>query len=687
VIASDPRAAAVFAAAILTLALEAQAESQPAANEIALSASRLSFTPNGEEVEAEGDVRIDADGLELRASRAAVDLRSGAIRLDAPFSLKRGGLELRAASGSFSDGGRALRLVKPEILRLAPPPPFALRGERLSCDGGTCSLLRGVGTACPHRPSGYALEADEIVFHPSGDIDLTRPVLRIGGAKVAALPWMRLRPPSEPGFLAPRLGYSQKAGLIAGPAGHVPLGSRAFADGYIAGRTADGFEDGTRLHAPGADLRIEHVFSAPDGNSGRARLALGVPLAGAALAVDADAVTERRVLADTIFDPLERAVSRTESRLLFSLPVGSVLWESALSADQPLAGARADGFPGFETRASIRGSLVALPSASHLWPALDLALDRRDASSDAVLYDARGAYALPHTRLSAEPSLRAPFRLGPLSGRLSAASRHAVWLVDEESAVPPSRHDVGAAAELSLPLIGSLAGLPHLVTPRVAYRVLPFSRGDSPPWAFDRLDRAREGHAVEAGMSTALDPFGASPIAELSLAQRVFLPGLGEGRAVYLFARAGAGAPWLRFSGEIAWDQREGAVSAAAAGLRTEDERGDAASIDARWYGRGDGPHLDGRWDDASSGWLGDGAWLGAPAQGLELAEAASAVVARIAVLSAGARVAVFPRPGLDALWYGVAFRSECGCAELGLKAAHRLDTPVPDVMLTFVLK
>ena len=47
----------------------------------------------------------------------------------------------------------------------------------------------------------------------------------------------------------------------------------------------------------------------------------------------------------------------------------------------------------------------------------------------------------------------------------------------------------------------------------------------------------------------------------------------------------------------------------------------------------------------------------------------------------------MYPAAGLNALWYGLALRSACGCAELGVRAAHRLDTWIPDLMLTFVLK
>lgn len=680
-----PAALLVIAACSLSPLCAAPATAERASG-VFLSASRLSLSADGREALAEGGVRLVAPGLELRTERLALSLPDGALRLEAPFSLEAGDFGIRADSGVLLADGSALRLERPEILRRRPLPALALGGDELACDGGGCTLRRAHGTACPHEPAGYRVEADEVTLHPSGDIDLVRPALRLGGTTVARLPWLRLRPESEPGFLAPKIGYSREAGLIAGPAGHLPLGGGAHADGYVAGRTAEGFEDGTRLLAPGVDLNVEHVYSAPRGNEARGRLGLRAPLRGAAFAADADVVTGRRILDDLTFDPLERAVSHTASRVLLSLPAPRVLWESALAAFQGFTGRAAGARPGFDAAASIRGALVPLPNPARVWPGLDLRLERRGAS-DGALYDAYGAYAPPHTFLSVEPSLAAPFALGPLSLAVAAGSRHAAWLVDAESGAPASRHDVGAAAQIALPLVGHPGGREHVVTPRVAYRIAPLVSGGSPPWAFRSVDSAREGHAIEAGLGTALDPFAPVPLVDAGVAQRLFLPGLGSGGAAYLFAHAVVGARWLELRGELAWDQRLRSISAAAAGIGTADDRGDRISIGGRWYGRGDGPHLDGRWSGASPPWPRDEV---RPAFGedlLELAPEASAVLARMIALDAGARVGIFPRAGLNALWYGVALRAACGCAEIGVRAAHRLDTWVPDLLVTLVVK
>ena len=57
--------------------------------------------------------------------------------------------------------------------------------------------------------------------------------------------------------------------------------------------------------------------------------------------------------------------------------------------------------------------------------------------------------------------------------------------------------------------------------------IVPWAAGDGPPWAFDGVDGLRRGHAVEAGVATVLDPFAASPTLDVSLAERVVLPGIG----------------------------------------------------------------------------------------------------------------------------------------------------------------
>jgi len=685
-IPSRPRTAFLLIAGLSLLAPFATAETLAAGSNVALSASRLSMSADGEEVVAEGEVRLAAQEWEIEGERIVLHLETGTMSSKAPLTLKTPAIALTAAAGELSAGGRAFRLERPEILRLGDLGSLAMGGDELRCEGGLCLLLRGHGTACPHQPPGYHLEADEIALHPSGDIDLTRPALFLGDAKVVVLPWIRIRPPNEPGFLAPKIGYSHKAGFIAGPAGFVPLGGEAYAEGHVAGRTSEGFEDGTHLHAPGTDLRIDHVFAAPKDNSGRARLVFASAFRKAAIAVDADAVTSREFIEEMTFDPLERAISHAESRALFSMPGDSMIWESALLANQPLLDRAAGELPGFETRMSVRGSLVARPIASRIFPGLELDITRRDVVGDAMPYDARGLLSSPHTRLFAAPSLSAPFSLGPFSAVIDAQSRHVAWLIDGET-TSRARHDVNGAAEIYLPLVGRLAGLVHLVTPKAAYRIAPFVHGDEPPFAFDGLDRAREAHALEAGFDTALDPFARVPLAEMTIRERVFLPGLSKADGAYLFARLRVGAPWLYLRSEIAWDERRNSVSAAAAGIGTDDEHGDRLSVDARWYGRGDGPHLDGQWTGGDGARLGDGFWLGAPEERLEIDERASAVVARFVVLSAGAQVEVYPSPGLDALWYGLALRSACGCAEIGLRAAHRLDTWAPDVMLTFVLK
>ena len=129
------------------------------------------------------------------------------------------------------------------------------------------------------------------------------------------------------------------------------------------------------------------------------------------------------------------------------------------------------------------------------------------------------------------------------------------------------------------------------------------------------------------------------------------------------------------------------AVSTAAAGVGTRDGRGNGIYVEGRWYGVGSGPHTDGRWTADDVVWTGDGWWLTGPQNRLEIDEQGTAVVARIVTLECGARVEIVPNPGLNALWYGIGLRAPCGCAAITLKAAHRLDTVAPDLMLTVTLE
>jgi len=680
-------AAASAAASILAAGAGAAAQESASVGELAIEASRLTISEDGDEVAAEGGVRLEAPGFELVGEGLVLDLPDGTIRLSAPFTLTLPGMALEAESGELSREGSSLRLTRPKVIRNVPSPPFTVEGERLECDGGRCTLIDGTGTACPHSPAGYRLAARRITLHPSGDVDLSSPTLILGGAKVAWLPWLRLRPPTKPGFLAPRLGYSRRAGFIAGPAGHLPLGDGVHLDGYVAGRTSQGLEDETRLLAPGLDLRVEHVLDAPD-NRGRARLGLLAPLSHATIAADADLVTDREIIDEMTFDPLERATSHTASRALVSMPSTAWLLESSLAAEQPFdAGAR-DGWPALQTVAAVHGALVAVPNLSRLWPAIDLDLERRDVSRGWILYDAAGAAAEPHTRLVARPSVTAPLRLGPAPLDLRVGTLHGVWLVDDESGAAPSINAVGGAARLGLPLVGKLAGRPHLIEPRVEYRAVPWIAGAAPPWAFDAADRPRRAHAVEVAVETRIDPFAETPLLTAALTERVGLPGLGKGGArEYLYGTMRVELPPLELKGEIAWDQEMSTVSAAAAGVGTRDGLGNGVFVEGRWYGEGDGPHTDGRWTAEDVVWTGDGWWLSGPQNRLEIAARSTAVLARVVTLECGARVEFIPDPGLNALWYGIGLRAPCGCAAIALKAAHRLDTVAPDVMLTVSLE
>ena len=680
-------AGACLAASVIAAGSRATAEERVLGGTLSLEASKLTMSQDGEAVAAEGEVRLTALGFELVGEQAVVSLSDGTIRLDAPFSLTLPEIALEAASGELSREGRSLHLTRPRAIRNSPPPPLEIRGERLDCDDGLCVLTRGSGTACPHRPAGYRLAARRITLHPSGDVDLTSPILIVGNAKVAWLPWLRLRPPTKPGFLAPRIGYSRSAGFIAGPAGHLPLGDRAHVDGYVAGRTSQGLEDETHVIAPGADLRVEHVLDAPD-NYGRARLTLVTPLSRATGAVDADLVTDRRIVDEMTFDPLDRAITHTSSRALVSMPSTATLLESSFAADQPLGTAAQDRWPALQTVVAVRGTLLAVPNRSLLWPAVDVALERRDVSRGAIYYDALGGPAESHTRLMARPSVTTPLHLGPITLDLRAGSRHAVWLVDGETGAAPTSHAVGGSARLGLPLVGRLAGRPHLIAPRVEYRAVPWISGSAPQWVFDAAERPRRAHAVEAAVETVIDPFAETPLLRAELAERVGLPGLGgDGTREYLYGSMRLGAPWLELRGEIAWDQEISAISAAAAGVGTRDGRGNGIAVDARWYGTGSGPHTDGKWTAGDIAWIGDDPWLVGPQERLEIAPQGTVVLARIVTLESGARVEIAPNPGLNALWYGVGVRSSCGCIAIGLRAAHRLDTVAPDVMLTLTLE
>ncbi len=651
-----------------------------------LEAEQLVLDPDAGSVIARDGVLLKVGDLELTCRSAVLDLDSGAIEISAPRSITWHQLELNAEAGAINPGEAQLELTFPRFEIKTPSGVVKVSGDHLVCEEGGCRITAARATACPHAPSGYQIEARAIDVHRSGDLDLERPILRIGDTRIAILPWIRLRPPDKPGFLPPRLGWSESGGFIFGPAGQIPVRKDLILQGHVAARTSQGLETYSRVITPSADLRIDHLLDAPR-NHARARLHFFPDLKGATLAVDTDVVTDRKVIDDLSFEPLDRALTHTSSKALLTMKGNNLILESQVTLHQTFD--EADHLRGdvLAPVTLITGSALPSSNRSPIFPRFDLALARYDSPRSVPFEDANDGLALPHFRVSGAPSISIPHRIGPFATEVDASTFHQIWLVDGSSYDDHTRHLIFATAQIDLPFIGRPAGVRHIVTPFTRYRITPWIAGSSPPWTVDMLDRLKRGHGIESGIETTLkNDDDLTPHLTLEIAQRFDLPGWADpfGPA-YLFAGLSLGPSRLSFKGSGSWDQKANRISATRLEISTTDGRGNTVTTGGSWYGPGRGAHLDRGWS-AAVGPPMTRPWTSRLEDSMELFEQVSVAFTRVVHAHAGASVGIVPDPRLHALWYGLELRSACGCIRAGLVASHRIDTPFPDVMATLNL-
>jgi hypothetical protein len=494
-------------------------------SKVGLSAEKIHFDPATGRFVGEGDVMLTAGKMRISAALLSLDLESGNAILLKPVFLYREGLELSGTRLVVNLKTSAFKLESPELKtpRRDASPVLAI-GSSAACQEGICKIMDARATACPHRPTGYHIRADEILIHQNGDYDLKRPVLEVDGTDVAAIPWIRLRTGNASGFLPPRLGWDSKGGLVAGPAGHVPLGENAFAEGHAAVRTSQGFESRSALHARNLDLRVDHLFDAPT-NLFRFGGETALPLRGASLNTDVDIVTNRQIIDDLAIDPLDRALTHTTSRGLLAADVDDVFIETYAELLQSFDAGEQISKEALTPRASVELGLAPLPISGFFWPTLSFRFTRFGMSSPDLFQDASQSLAPGHSRLEASYGFFAPGRAGPVNIGITAAGRHQAWLPDSGNEPKFAAHLGSAEAHVTLPLARRFKNFYHGINPYIRYRITPWLQGGAPSWTIDDFDRLRRGQGMEAGLSTALTGARRIPIVDLDLWERIDLPG------------------------------------------------------------------------------------------------------------------------------------------------------------------
>ncbi|MDD5307874.1 MAG: hypothetical protein PHU25_11190 [Deltaproteobacteria bacterium] len=652
---------------------------------LSVTAARVTVDGDGRAISADSGVRLETSGLVIEADEVELDRPSSTV-------VAQGNLRVEDAALTIH-GRRLVLLLAPPSLTIDEPrvssfrngQRLALEGSKVRCASGVCVLKNAAGTACPHDPPGYHVTARKMVLHESGDVDLDWPVLYVADTPVLALPWLRIRPPGSAGFLPPRLGFDKEGGFIVGPAGLIPLGSDAALLGHVAARTSQGMEMRTALESPQADLSVDYLLDAP-ASHGRLRGRLSPSLEQGHMAAELDLLDDRRMIDDLASDPLERARTHTSNRVLVADEGDLVLVETRAAALEAFDPDGRASMRLLEPVAAVGLTLPPVPATRFVWPGASVTVERFESGGLPLAPAANGWNAPSHTRVGISPSLAVPARLGPFALDSSVASLHRFWLPDGRDNPSSSSHVVAGAIDVSLPLLGHPLDLRHVIVPLVRYRVTPLVTGSEPAWAVDDLDRVRQGHGLEGGISTEIGRKGQPPLATLEAIERMDLSGWGEKTApAYLASRLDAGPRWLSTSLGLAWDHERDRPSLAFASLASRTSRASGVEIGARWLGPGRGPQVDRPWELVGGPWLG-GLATQQSVGTVEVYEQAQAAFTRSLFANVGVRVGAWPRTSLNVLSYGIAWRSACGCLAIGLTASHRLDTAVPDVMATFAL-
>jgi hypothetical protein len=248
-----------------------------------------------------------------------------------------------------------------------------------------------------------------------------------------------------------------------------------------------------------------------------------------------------------------------------------------------------------------------------------------------------------------------------------------------------STHLAALEIDIRVPLVRDLKKFSHLIEPTLRYRLTPWRNGKNPSWVVDDFDRLRRGHGMEAGFLTRFDPNRSTEVL-IELVERIDLPGFGDSFTLaYLYGKAIAGPPWLRLALDGAWDHRQTKPSMASITLSSVHGERNRLDLGTRWVGPGRGPYVDSPFSSAFGPWL-VSLWPYQAREQIEVFENLTVSLTQRLSANIGSRIGVWPNPILHALWYGLEFRSSCGCLGAGIVASHRLASFVPDVMFTLKL-
>ena len=652
-------------------------------DKVFVSADKITVQTERSQVFLRGEITLQAGSLKLSGQNVVLDIDQGRIEAAHPFVVNYHGYYLEGSKAQLDTKNEKLVINDPTLGLSLGKKRLTLTALKLSCANEFCHLEKAVGTLCPHIPRGYSVSASRIVIQPSGDVDLFKPVLRIGEVPIFALPWIRIRPEDKPGFLAPKLGWSSPSGFILTLGGHIPISEDVFVQGTVSPRTSQGLSTTSTLHAKNTDLNIYHLSDLPE-HYLRTTLTASPSLKKAKLNLDADVSTHRAVIDDLTFYPLSRAKDRRWSRALLTIKEANFITESSFAYAQTFDRSGMAVHPDLLPVAHIFATFVPGTEKLPVWPSFGVELLRAEANRNGL--DAIGDFSPPHTRISLVPSLTMPLQLGIFALQADLALHLVHWLEDR-STQSYTQNRVLSSLYFALPILKDSSSIKHLIEPFVMYRITPVSNGEKPMWVFDSTDLVQEGHGLEMGVSQKFGRTLSNPALELSVTERVSLNGFGNNSGFdFIAVLLKAGPRWLNTSLLGAYDHQIQRVSHLSTLLASHDKRGTGFESGVGWINEGSFELLNPLWRTSSESWQ----YLKWPLivnETLELKEALRVTITRSVKAYAETRIGVVPAPKLLVLSYGVSVQSHCGCIVVSLDASHRMNTSAPDMMLSLRLK
>lgn len=599
-----------------------------------------------------GELTVDAEMAQLDSSGKAVLIQATVTQPN--------GLVVRAARLTLITDPLVLELTHPELVFRGA----VLKAAEASVKEEGIFLRSTQLSLCRWDPDSCVVSARAVVLHPGGDLDLYRPALSTQGHTFLALPFLRLRPASKPGFLPPHMAYDRLNGLVIGPAGALPLANDAVAQGFIAAATRGGPHWSYGMAGPTGQLSVRGLS---DGRGPHPYLRAGASTSvydlNLATQIDLpwDEVAQTR-----LGQPMEQARRNHRSSALASLPSGGSLMETQAAVflsdswaqPRPLAATRLWLAPSLAKASFIQPRLVAVIGATSQAP--------------------------PHANLdgafgSVEAGLGLAQLVGPVAFDVDIAGQSAATHRSSQSSSGASRSSLVASSRVSLPLQRAFNGqLRHVVTPFASTTgSLSLARGE--PWLAPTGSLA----GATLGLDTSLR-FAGQTIAGATIGQKWQLDPRSSSRR-FLRASGLLGPQQLRLHAGMVLDETADRLSMGTVGLSVQKSSILLRSRIAH-YGRGSLEALHNPLEDLPGTLPGGHAAL-ASTTGLTVAQQeVQAPLGPFVELTGRCSATFWPRPSIDFVSYGLKLGPRSRCFEVSIDAWHRPNSAVPDLGATLTV-